>query len=328
MELKTPEQVISGIRGAASVAICSHVNPDGDTIGSALAMRLALIGEGKRVSVFCRDKVPDNLMILPGAETVRKPVFDADEQWDLLLALDVSDEKRIGFAIRSRCERTAQIDHHGTNPLFCEANWVEEGPATALLIYRLLKMMEIPLNREIAACLYAGVSTDTGNFSFANTTPETFDMARDLLNHDLPLTRLSTVLFREKPMAQAKLMGWALVNMTSTADGQITLMRLTLKDFADCGALEEHADTIVNQGLDITGVKMAALLRESGNGKVKCSLRAKEGFRVDTLAMSFGGGGHGQAAGATIDGPLDHACALIAEGMTKILSEQMKASEL
>lgn len=329
MEMKTPEQVIAWIRDAGSVAVCCHLNPDGDAIGSALAMRLALIRAGKRVSVFCKDKVPDNLMMLPDSGTVRRPVFSSGEQWDLLLLVDVSDGRRVGFLdeIRPRCGRTAQIDHHGTNPLFCEANWVEEGPATALLIYRLLKLLEIPLDREIASCLYAGVSTDTGNFSFPNVTPEVFAMARDLMENDLPLAKLSTVLFREKPMAQAKLTGRALESMVSAADGRITVMRLTRADFEACGALEEHADTIVNQGLDIAGVKMAALLRETEDGKVKCSLRAKDGLRVDTLAAFFGGGGHGQASGATLDGPLDKAFAKMSAAMEQSLSEQLKTGE-
>lgn len=295
-----PELLAQRLKDAGKIALCCHFNPDGDTLGSALALRLALLKLGKQVDVFERDKVPDNMTILPGHESVRTPEsIREDERWDLLVPVDCStDDRTSGWErLKERGAYSFQADHHGTNPCFCEGNWVEEGPATALLIRKLMKQLDITPDREMAICLYVGLSTDTGNFSFDNVTPEVFQVMEELMEQDLPLATLSTVLFRERPLAQAKLIGRALNSLETICDGRATVMMLTLKDFESCGALEEHADTVVNQGLDLVGVKMAALLRETPEGNVKVSLRARDDIRVDDLAREFGGGGHSRAAG-------------------------------
>ena len=149
---RNPEAISAAIAAASTVAICSHVNPDGDTIGSALAMRLGLIALGKEVSVFCQDKVPDNLVLLPGFDRICRPEECADA-FDLFLAVDVSDPERLGTGadIMARCTHTAQIDHHPTNPLYAGVNSVDGGaPAACVLIYEQLCHMDVPITREIA----------------------------------------------------------------------------------------------------------------------------------------------------------------------------------
>jgi len=320
---QNPEQVAEAIRNAQTIAVVSHVNPDGDTIGCATAMRLGLLALGKDVTLFCDGKIPDTMHFLPGADMFRRPE-ENEASFDLMLSVDVSDVKRLGAceALKKASRMTAQIDHHPTNPLFMEINWVNgEAPAACLMILEELKILGVPLTKEIAECLYTGISTDTGNFAFAATNAECFRAMSELMGAGLPLADLNRILFRVKPKEQMKLLGKALESMTFAGNGKIAVMKLTRKDFEDCSALSEHADTVVNYGLDTVGTEMALLAREAGDGKIKFSLRAKEPQRIDDVAQAFGGGGHPQASGITMEGTLNQAVALVLAEMVKKVTE-------
>ena len=322
---RNPEAIAEAIREAKTIAVVSHVNPDGDTIGCATAMRLGLLSMGKEVSLFCEDPVPDNLAFLPGACMFRTPE-ENEGPFDLLLSVDVSDVGRMGKceALRKVSRKTAQIDHHGTNPKFMEINSVDgDAPAACLLVREQLKALGVELTAEIAKCLYTGISTDTGNFAFASTNAECFDVMSELMKAGLPLAELNRILFRVKSRPQVKLLGRALASLTFRGYGQqIAVMKLTQKDFEDSGATGQHADTIVNYGLDTTGTTMALLAREAPCGMIKMSLRAKEPARVDDVAQIFNGGGHEQAAGITMQGTLNEAVErVLAEMERKIKAE-------
>ena len=318
---RNPEAVAEAIRKAQTIVVVSHVNPDGDTIGCATAMRLGLLALGKEVTLFCDGKIPDTMSFLPGADLFRHP-GENEGPFDLMLSVDVSDERRLGAceALKKASRMTAQIDHHPTNPLFMEINSVDgEAPAACLMIREQLAVLGVPLTEEIAECLYTGISTDTGNFAFASTDAECFRVMAELMEAGLPLARLNRILFRVKPREQMKLLGRALESMRFEGNGKIAVMKLTRKDFEECGALSEHADTVVNYGLDTVGTEMALLAREGEDGKVKFSLRAKEPQRIDDVAQKFGGGGHPQASGITMDGTLDAAVEMVlAEMIRKI----------
>ena len=304
---RNPEAVSEAIRGAHRIAVCSHVNPDGDTLGSATAMRLCLLSLGKEVQLFCDDKIPDQLRFLPGAETFRVP-DGTEEPFDLVLAVDISDISRMGKCrdLIGGAKQTAQIDHHPTNPLFMAINSVDgDAPANCVLIREQMRELGVPLNREIAICLYTGLSTDTGNFSFAATNAEVFRIMSELMEHDLPLSELSRILFREKSRPQIFLLGRVISSLRYEGGGKIAVMKLTEKDFSECGALAEHADTLVNYGLETVGTEYALLGREAGNGNVKFSLRAKSPLTINDVAQALGGGGHPQASGVTLKGTLD-----------------------
>ena len=324
MEAKSrnPEAVARMIREARKIAVCSHVNPDGDTLSCAAAMRLALLRLGKDVSIFCDGKVPDQLSFLPSIMEMRVPA-ETDGPFDLMLSVDVSDPKRLGACadLITRSSHTAQIDHHPTNPMFMEVNDVDgTAPAACILIREQLKLLGVGLDRDLAVCLYTGISTDTGNFAFASTNAACFSIMSELMELDLPLARLNRILFRERAMPQVLLIGKALGSLRYYENGRIAVMTLTRQDFLDCGALAEHADTVVNFGLDTVGTRMALLAREAGDGTVKFSLRAKEPDTVSDIAQAFGGGGHPQAAGITMDGTLGEAVSRVLEAMTNKLN--------
>ena len=318
--MRDPAGIAEAVRQADSICICGHVSPDGDTVGAALAMRLILLGMGKKARVFFHDKIPDNLTFLPGAEMIGRPEND-DSRYDLFLAVDVSTPDRLGSCgeLMSRCARSAQIDHHGTNPEYAQVNSVDgNASATCTMIREQMDWLGAKLTRDIAVCLYTGISTDTGNFSFSCTDPEAFRAAGRLLEEGLPLAELNMRLFRERSAPQLRLLGRAIESLRYEADGRIAVMTLTLKDFEDCGALSEHSDTVVNYGLETVGTKMAVLGRESDDGRLKFSLRARAPLTVDGVAAELGGGGHPQAAGISIDGSL--------EETTRLVVRKMKAS--
>ena len=314
---KNPEAIARLIREAQTIAVCSHVNPDGDTLGCAAAMRLVLLQLGKEVSLFCDSKIPDQLVFLPGIQEMKTPSGD-EGPFDLMLSVDVSDPKRLGACAKliSRSRHTAQIDHHPTNPLFMEVNSVDgEAPAACLLIREQMKVLGAEPDRDIAICLYTGISTDTGNFAFASTNAACFEVMSELMALGLPLAELNRVLFLEKARPQVLLFGRALNSLKYYESGRIAVMKLTKQDFLDCDALSEHADTIINFGLYTLGTRMALLARESEEGTIKISLRAKEPDSISDVAQSFGGGGHPQASGITMQGTLDGTISLVLDAM-------------
>ncbi len=318
-----PDALQSAIRTAGRILLCSHVSPDGDTIGSALALRGALMKMGKQVEVVCADEVPQLLMFLKDAGEICKPAQLKGKSFDLAIAVDVSDRYRLGdsaplfFATRF----TVQIDHHGTNPGYADINVVSaKASATGVLIYELIHSLNLSLDTEIATSLYTAIATDTGNFCFDNTTADAFQVMGELMTYGLPIAMLNRVLFRERSREQVLVLARALSTLTFYHGGKITGMQLSKADLDACGARPEHAESIVNYGIDITGVRMTFLAREVDGG-TKFSLRAVEGGNVASLAAQFGGGGHALAAGCTMNAKLPDAAQIMIAAMEKCLAE-------
>jgi phosphoesterase RecJ-like protein len=315
---------MAAIRAAKTVAIICHISPDGDTVGSALAVRLGLMQLGKTVTLYCQDKIPGVLCFLPGAESFRMP--ETAEDVDLLLCLDVSDEKRMGrcSVLMDKAAHTAQIDHHGTNTCYCRENAVDPAaPANCLIVYELLQRLGCEITADIALCLAVGLSTDTGHLVYNSTTPEAYRVMGELVEAGAPIAEAYRRLYRERPPRQVALLAKALESLTFHDEGRITSIRLTQKDFADCGALPEDAEIIVNYGLDVLGVRMCVFAREQSDGSVKLSLRAVAPYKVSNVAQHFGGGGHAQAAGATVQFPLQEAI----EHVVARMKEELELTE-
>lgn len=315
------EPLMAAIRAAKTIALVCHVGPDGDTVGGALALRLGLMQMDKQVTLFCQDHVPGVLGFLPGVEAFRLPE-DAQGRVDLLLCMDVSDEKRMGRCIllRERAAHTAQVDHHATNTRYCEVNCVDgDAPANCLIVYELLQRLGCAITADIALCLAVGLSTDTGHLAYASTTPEAYRVMGELVEAGADIAEAYRRLYRERLPRQVALLARALDSLAFHAQGQITAITLTRQDFADCGALPEDAEIIVNYGLDVQGVRMCVFAREQPDGQVKLSLRSVAPHRVNGVAQTFGGGGHAQAAGATIEMPLAEAVRTAVARMTEEL---------
>ena len=315
------DEVLSAVSSAGSVLLFCHVSPDGDTLGSALAMRQRLLRMGKKVQIMVDGFVPSYLAFLPGAGEMLAPESTV-EPYDLALAIDVASIDRLGKcqALFEAAVKTAVIDHHGTNEGYAQINMIDgAAPAAAILVYRLFKKMDLTLTRDEAICLYTALSTDTGNFIYDSTNAESFALMSALMDAGLPLSEYSRMLFRQKEEPFVRLLGEVLPSLRIFGNGRIAGLRLTLEQMERAHANGGHTEGIVNYAIDLIGVGMAYFAREMEGGKVKVSLRALEPYAVDGIAAQFGGGGHKLAAGLTLSMPLEEAVRTIEQALEAAL---------
>lgn len=314
----------AAIQSAQFVALLCHVSPDGDTIGSALALKMMLERLHKRVIVALDGVVPESLFFLPDVYCVRKPKdvlssVDMTKEGSLAIAVDVGGMERLGECteIFQKASHNAQLDHHGTNPEYAKINVIDgDAPATAVLVYRLMQAMDVQPQRNEAICLYTGLSTDTGNFVYQSTNAECFSMMARLMDSGFDLSTYSRLLFRRKARPFVALLGKALPTMRFLCGGEVAGIVLTAQQIEDVGATSAHCDGIIDYAIDQAGVKMAYFIRETSEGVIKCSFRALPGYRVDGVSEQFHGGGHQLASGCTIfDMSMDQAVPKIEQAM-------------
>ncbi|MBR1408924.1 MAG: DHH family phosphoesterase [Clostridia bacterium] len=290
-------------------ALFCHKSPDGDTVGAALALRLALLALGKEAVVYCADPLPRSLSYLPGAETVQNAFPDSEAGYLTAVAVDVSSPELMGSlqAAYDKCAGHLLIDHHISNPLYGEFNFVRGGESSCcLLVYEVIRELGIPIDAGCATCLLLGMSTDTGHFRYANTSPETLEAAAQLMRCGADISDISRRMYRSQPAAKVELTRLALNSLHFEADHRIGIIVLRKEDYERSGCSYAEADGLVNLALEIEGVRMAFLLSER-EGVTKASLRAMEPDTVNDIASALGGGGHAQAAGCTLMMPPEEA---------------------
>lgn len=297
--------------------LAAHHTPDGDTLGSCLALRLGLLQMNKSAVVACEDHVPPFLAFLPGADTVARSVSRA---FEAAVYVDCAEHRRAG-AVESAVESAAyrfSIDHHGTNPRGTkDGDWVEDVGATAELVEILLKELGVTITPEIAVCLYTGIATDTGNFSYSNTTGQTFRIAAELMESGFDLPEINRTLFRTMPVRKGRLIAHTLQAMELYEDDSVALACVTREDLARCGADEADCEGLIDYLRDLAPVEVACTLRETHDGTIRVSLRAKRGADVSVVAQKFSGGGHVRAAGCTLSGPMAQAKAELIPALTE-----------
>ncbi len=319
--LKT-KSIAQWLNSYDDIAIITHIMPDGDALGSSLALMHALNGLGKRAFVCDRDEVPGHLRMLPGWETVVTP--DAlPYPPKAVISVDCADEGRMGTAgaLMQGNIAKAVIDHHETNKTEITPALVDgEEAASGVLVMDVLKELGAEITPEIALCLYTAISTDTGNFSFSNTTPEALSAVGECLRAGVDVADMSYQLFRMKSQGRTKLLGRALNGIEYLMDGQIALIRLRRADFSECGAMDSDTEGIVNFGIDTAGAEVAILAVERA-GSTKFSLRTRERVSAAQVAASMGGGGHARAAGVTLQLPLNEAVEQVVSAFTKAVRE-------
>ncbi|MBR4442597.1 MAG: DHH family phosphoesterase [Clostridia bacterium] len=289
-------------------AILTHLHPDGDALGASLALALALRATGKEAFVCCQDGAPDFLSMLPTDGLLFLPEA-APYAPETVVCVDCGALNRFGRA--SSLLRPglplACVDHHETNDIAASPSFDDPNAAAAgELVAEIVDALGVPLDRELALCLYVAVSTDTGNFSFDCTTPESLALTARCLRTGLDLSELNYALFRRRTMPRTKLLGRALNGIEFSEGGRLSLMRVRQSDFAECGAGMADTEAIVNFGIDTAGVEIAVLAVELANG-AKFSLRSRGGVNVASLLAPLGGGGHAKAAGVTLETGFDEA---------------------
>lgn len=292
-------QVIELIEKHERFAITSHIRPDGDSLGSSLALCWILRGLKKDAEVIMCDHVPHAYRKLPGAEDVRV-VKDIDRSYDAVFVIECSDVDRPGLP-SLKDQFVVNIDHHSTTALFGDLNWIDStAAAVGEMIYNLAKAIGSKISSEIASCVYAALLTDTGSFHFSNTTERTFKIASELVRHGAQPAKLSQAIFYNYPYAKVRLVGAVLSTLQRDETGRIAWIKMSKDAMSQTGATEDDSDGIINYPLTVGDVEAVAFFRELPNDTYRISLRSKNRVNVARVAEQFGGGGHANAAGFTI----------------------------
>lgn len=298
------EAVVELIKESSNIAILSHIMPDGDNIGSCLALYNALVKLGKNVIVALDDDVPEVYRFLKNSDQIVKP--ENDYNLDLVIALDCGDAGRLGKSAKYlENNKIINIDHHISNSNFGHYNIVDvNASATAELVYDLINKLKINMDKDICECIYTGIVTDTGLFQYSNTTSETHRIVADLISNGVEPAKVYKDVYQNNSLSKIKLLGEALSSIELHYSNKIASIILKKELFEQIGAKDEDADGIINYARDIKGVEVALLFRETEDGKIKIGFRSKDFMNVNEIAQMFGGGGHKRAAGATAVGEI------------------------
>lgn len=317
--MATIPELAAWIEARDDIAVVAHVSPDGDTLGSGLALVRALKKLNKRAVLVSQDKVPHMYEFLPGTDSVCTPAALPFEPKSILYE-DVAAYDRAGDkGVLSRIQDTALIDHHATNPCFAGICVIDEdAPATGVIVLRLIDHLGIQLDYEMALTLYAAIATDTGNLSFANTTAEAARGIARCLDVGFNVEDASMRLFRLRTRPRTVLLGMALSAVEFLCDGRIAVTRISSLMYEVSGATFADTEGIINILIETEGVEAAIVADERGMFTTKFSLRSSGKIDAGDVAHFFGGGGHNRAAGMTIHLPLFEATD---EVLTKICSE-------
>ncbi len=314
------------LRQHQHIGIIAHHNPDGDAIGSTLALGLALRAQGKQVRLFNQDGVPQRFAFLPGAELVETLPAAFPAELSLLVVVDSGDVKRLGDAgeaFFAAAPATANIDHHGTNTRYAGVNIVEgEAAACGCVLMQMFHAFGWELSPPIAQALYVAVNTDTGSFQYASTTPAVMRMGAELLELGVDVGEINRLLYQEISPEAITVQREVLNNMGFLAGGAVSYYMMSAARKQELGVGQEATKDLVDIIRVIRGVRVAAIFEEVEGGRVRVSLRSKDArVNVAAIALRFGGGGHALAAGIRMRGSLQEASSSVLEAIVNALPQ-------
>lgn len=327
------EKIIRHLKKSKNVLLVSHVNPDGDAVGSLLAMGFALEALNKKTTLYNESRIPAVYRFLPGVERIfsKSEIRNLRRGYDTAVVLDCGDLQRIGnlesntppFVKGSRGDlpdadfnfqvsTVINIDHHITNTRFGDLNLVVPSAcATAEIVCYLIKAMAVPIDKSIAACIYTGIFTDTGSFRFSNTNKAAFEICDEMVALGVDPYNVAKNVYGRYSLGRIKLLNLALDSIEISDNGKLSMMTVTAGMMAETGTQPEDIDGLINYARWIEDVRMAVLIEESLNGgrksktqvpyKFHVSLRSDGSVDVAAIASHFGGGGHPTAAGFSIE---------------------------
>ena len=294
------------LTGIATVGISGHVRPDGDCVGSTLAVYNYIRTYYPQISVnIYLELIPDVFTFLKNADAISHD-FHEEKQFDLFIALDCGDLGRLGEAAGyfTNAKQTLCIDHHVSNLAFADDNYIiPDASSTCELVYDVMEQNKI--TKEIAECLYTGMVHDTGVFQYSCTSAKTMNVAGVLMEKGIEYSKIIDETFYEKTYKQNRILGKALLDSKLYLDGKCILTYLTQETMQEFGCTSRDLEGIVNQLRVTKDTLVAAFLHQNADGSYKVSLRANGDFNVADLAMCFGGGGHVRAAGCTMEGDIE-----------------------
>ncbi len=316
------DQIANKLKEARTILLYPHMIMDGDTLGSSVALCIALRKMGKKAHVLIEDEIPSYLLFLEKDYCT----FDQDvlEAPDISISVDCSDIER--FVLRKDKFLTGRfsicLDHHRTNNFFADMNYIDvNAGATGEIVYDLIKAMDVELDVEMAEAIYTAITTDTGNFQYTNTTKITHLITADLFDIGIDLEKISVEVYQNIRHEKLKIMNEVIDTLEMLCDGKADIAYVTQEMLANTGALMEETEGIIEILRNISGVEISAFLKESKPDEIKVGLRAKTYGDVSIIAQSFGGGGHRKAAGCTLNATLEEAKHKISAAIIEHLSK-------
>lgn len=317
------QQAVQFMRQHDDFLVVSHVNPDGDTIGSALAMGLLLQQANKRYTVVNIGPIPARFSFLPQFEQLidlsAKPLT---QTFSAVIAIDAADRSRMGEIdhLFAPDVQILNIDHHPTNDYFGQVNVVRsDAAATAEIMFELAKAGNFSFDQPLATCLYTGLLTDTGGFRYSNTTSQVMNMAAELLRFPLQPGMIAEQCLELVSKEHIKLLQRSLASLALSHQEQVAVLTVSHADLLEAGAEPDDLSGIVNYARNIIGVEVGALLAEVKPGLIKVNLRSRRQVDVAAIAKSFGGGGHARAAGYSFAGAMGDAVGQLTARLEQVL---------
>ena len=316
----TLDDILVEINHAEKIVIMAHETPDGDAIGSMLSMNLALKKLGKEADVIVRE-FPRTFAFLPGAKEVKS---NSDiEQYDLAVSLDCADLKRlVGKEYFESAKKTIVIDHHGTNMMYGDLNFVNPvSPACCEILAGMFEYFDIEIDSEIGSCILTGIITDTGGFKYSSVTPETFEFTAELLRKGVNVSDIYQRVLETRRKSNFELLRRAINRLELLEDGKIAFTYINKKDEEEVHAETGDHEGIVENGRSIEGVRVSVFIREKEENIYKVSMRAGNGFNINVsdICYIFGGGGHPRAAGAVVSGTVEQVKEKLVKEIKKVI---------
>ena len=303
-------KVAKEIRRNKSFLITSHLSLEGDAIGSELAMRGLLLSLGKQAVIINQDGVPGEYKFLPGIKNIRRLRDLKRLSFDAFVALDCSDPGRFRNVARlgERCKVKINIDHHPSNSRFGDVNWIEPfSSSTTEMIYQLYQKLGIPLDKEMALCLYVGIMTDTGSFHYPNTTSRSLKIASDLLRYNISAAKIYRDIYENVSFTDIELLSKIITTMQTWDEGRIIWFEIK-RDAPERKKVSiDLSEHVLNFGRLVKEAEVVILFKENlkDSRQIRVNLRSKR-LDVNKIAKAFGGGGHKNASGATVKGSLEN----------------------
>lgn len=304
------EQLYSRIQQCSTIGVTSHFRPDGDAIGSTLALGLALQAMGKKVYMWNEDGVPARYAFLEGTEQILPLPEEVPADLEMLICVDTGDWKRLGDVSQrlfAEFPLIVNIDHHGTNTRYGHVHVIEpETAACAFVLFNILREWGVELTRPMADALYVGISTDTGSFQYGSTTPAVMHAAGELLAAGVDVADVNRRVYQEVPYTALLMQREVLNNMVVEADGQLAHYSMPGGRKAELGVGLEDTKDLVDVVRVLQGVRAALIFEDLEDGRIRVSLRSKDpAVNVAAIASRFGGGGHAMASGIRMRGTLE-----------------------
>lgn len=295
--------VAAALRARHSFILTSHARPDGDALGSQMALAFALRALGKEVRLIDRDPMPGPYRDLPGVSGIEYASALSGDA-DAVVTLECSDVRRPGLAGLEKYF-LINIDHHLGNEMYGQVNWFNaDAAACTEMVADVIDELGVPWTQEIATHLYLGIATDTGGFRHGPISPRTFDICRRVAETGVDTSRLSRQIFDSFGIGRVKLMGKMLCSMELRHQGRLAVLEFDDALLAECGATADDTEGLVNLPLGANEVTAVALFKPQADGTCRVSLRSKPAVDVRAVATRCGGGGHKNAAGCTVAAPL------------------------